>query len=266
MGGWDAPLGIPLYADGISVLMLIMTAVVGTASTVYAIGYFSVARHGHAIPANRQSDQAFWPLWLILWSALNALFLSSDIFNLYVTLELMTFSAVALIGLAGRAQALVAAIRYLIAAMMGSLFYLLGVALIYSAYGTVCWQMLADAGAGRCGDAVRGFADDRGPADEDGPLSAAFLAARRPCQRTGAGQRAAFRPGAEGFVLHHLCGSGSSSLAGDGTVRRPVAQRVGGCGRSVGIGPGDSSAAGQADHRLLDGGSGRLPVPGIRAG
>jgi hypothetical protein len=62
--------------------------------------------------------RTFWPLWLILWSALNALFLSGDIFNLYVTLELITFSAVALIGLAGRSHALVAAIRYLIAAMM----------------------------------------------------------------------------------------------------------------------------------------------------
>jgi multicomponent Na+:H+ antiporter subunit D len=143
IGGWDAPLGIPLVADGISVLMLLMTAVVGSASTVYAIGYFSVARHGHADSANRRADQAFWPLWLVLWAALNALFLSGDIFNLYITLELITLSAVALIGSAGRVQALVAAMRYLIAALAGSLFYLLGVVLIYSRYGTVSWELLS---------------------------------------------------------------------------------------------------------------------------
>jgi len=145
IGGWDAPLGIPLYADGISALMLIMAAVVGTASTFYAIGYFSAARHGPADRSQRQAEQAFWPLWLVLWSALNALFLAGDIFNWYVTLELITFSAVALIGLAGQVRALVAAMRYLIAALVGSLFYLLGVALIYSAYGTVSWELLGQA-------------------------------------------------------------------------------------------------------------------------
>jgi formate hydrogenlyase subunit 3/multisubunit Na+/H+ antiporter MnhD subunit len=145
IGGWDPPLGIPLYADGISALMLIMAAVVGTASTFYAIGYFSAAQRGHADCEDRQAEQAFWPLWLVLWSALNALFLAGDIFNLYVTLELITFSAVALIGLAGQVRALVAAMRYLIAALVGSLFYLLGVALIYSAYGTVSWELLGQA-------------------------------------------------------------------------------------------------------------------------
>lgn len=144
MGGWEAPLGIPLYADGVTALMLIMTAVVGSATTIYAIGYFSAAKHGHADSSNQQAEGAFWPLWLVLWSALNALFLSGDIFNLYVTLELLTLSAVALIGLAGRARALVAAMRYLIAALVGSLFYLLGVALMYSAYGTVSWELLGE--------------------------------------------------------------------------------------------------------------------------
>jgi formate hydrogenlyase subunit 3/multisubunit Na+/H+ antiporter MnhD subunit len=144
IGGWDAPLGIPLVADGISALMLIMTAVVGTASTIYAIGDFSIAQHGLDDSSKEQAEQAraFWPLWLLLWSALNALFLSGDLFNLYVTLELITLSAVALIGLAGQVRALMAAMRYLIAALVGSLFYLLGVALIYSVYGTVSWELL----------------------------------------------------------------------------------------------------------------------------
>ncbi|MCL4201011.1 MAG: hypothetical protein KJ000_00850 [Pirellulaceae bacterium] len=145
IGGWETPLGIPLHADGICALMLLMTAIVGTASTVYAVGYLAVARQGHADSANRQADRAFWPLWLVLWASLNALFLSGDIFNLYITLELVTLSAVALIGLAGRVQALVAAMRYLIAALAGSLFYLLGVVLVYSRYGTVSWELLSGA-------------------------------------------------------------------------------------------------------------------------
>ena len=41
IGGWGAPLGIELYADGLSVVMLLMTAIVGVGITVYSLGYFS---------------------------------------------------------------------------------------------------------------------------------------------------------------------------------------------------------------------------------
>ena len=123
VGGWGPPLGIDLYADGLSVVMLLMTAVVGVFVSVYAVGYFT------------DRSSYFWALWLFLWGALNALFLSADIFNLYVTLELITLAAVGLVALAGHVTAVVAAFRYLLAALLGSLLYLLGVALLYASYG-----------------------------------------------------------------------------------------------------------------------------------
>lgn len=126
VGGWGAPLGIELRADGLSALMLLMTAIVGTAVSLYALAYFESERAGH-----------FWPLWWFLWAALNALFLSADVFNLYVTLELLGLAAVALVALTGEAAALRAALRYLFAALVGSLAYLLGVALLYAAHGTL---------------------------------------------------------------------------------------------------------------------------------
>ncbi len=43
VGGWGAPLGIELYADGLSALMLLMTAVVGGLVSVYAWAYFAQA-------------------------------------------------------------------------------------------------------------------------------------------------------------------------------------------------------------------------------
>jgi formate hydrogenlyase subunit 3/multisubunit Na+/H+ antiporter MnhD subunit len=126
VGGWGAPLGIDLYVDGLSLLMLIVTAVVGLAISVYSSAYFKLDRAKH-----------FWPLWLFLWAALNALFLSADIFNIYVTLELMGLAAVALVALSGGANALTAAMRYLLVSLLGSLFYLMGVALLYHSYGSV---------------------------------------------------------------------------------------------------------------------------------
>jgi len=132
IGGWGAPLGIDLYVDGLSLLMLMMTALVGLGISVYSSGYF-----------DRKTAVVFWPLWLFLWAALNALFLSADIFNLYVTLELMGLAAVALVALAGGADALTAAMRYLLVSLLGSLFYLLGVALLYHSVGSVDIAILA---------------------------------------------------------------------------------------------------------------------------
>jgi len=132
VGGWGAPLGVDLYADGLSLLMLAATALVGLAISVYSAAYFK-----------REKMVWFWPLWLLLLAALNALFLSADIFNVYVTFELMGLSAVALVALAGGREALGGAMRYLLAALLGSLSYLLGVALLYHGFGTVDIALLA---------------------------------------------------------------------------------------------------------------------------
>jgi len=133
MGGWGAPLGIELYADGLSLLMLAATALVGLGVSVYSAGYFEP----------KQSAR-FWPLWLVLMAALNALFLSADIFNLYVTLELMGLAAVALVALASGRDALSGAMRYLLATLLGSLAYLLGVALLYHGFGSLDIALLAE--------------------------------------------------------------------------------------------------------------------------
>lgn len=136
VGGWKEPLGISLYADGLSVLLLLMTAVVGSCICIYSLRYFDKGEDD-----NRR--RMFWPLWLFLWAALNALFLSADIFNIYVTLELMGLSAVALITVSGGRPALTGAMRYLLVAALGSLFYLLGVALLYDNYSTLGIETLS---------------------------------------------------------------------------------------------------------------------------
>ncbi len=127
LGGWDAPLGVVLHLDGLAVVMLGMTATTALAASLYAAGYFD----------GRVARRQFWPLWLWLWAALNLLFLSGDAFNLYVTLELVGLSAVALVALAGSAAAVTAAMRYLLVSLMGSMAYLMGVALLYGQYGVL---------------------------------------------------------------------------------------------------------------------------------
>jgi formate hydrogenlyase subunit 3/multisubunit Na+/H+ antiporter MnhD subunit len=128
VGGWGAPLGIELYADGLSCVMLLMTAAITLLIAWYARHYFARGGAGATY---------FWPLAGFLLGAMNALYLAADVFNLYVTLELLGLAAVGLAALTGGATALAAALRYLLAALAGSLFYLLGVALAYGAHGTL---------------------------------------------------------------------------------------------------------------------------------
>jgi formate hydrogenlyase subunit 3/multisubunit Na+/H+ antiporter MnhD subunit len=127
LGSWQAGLGISLRADAFSSIFLLMSMLIITAASFYASAYFSD-------PAKRAR---FWPLWQMLVVALSALLLSGDLFNLYVTLELLGLSAVALTALSDTRAALQAAIRYLSIGLLGSLVFLAGVTLIYTGHGTL---------------------------------------------------------------------------------------------------------------------------------
>jgi formate hydrogenlyase subunit 3/multisubunit Na+/H+ antiporter MnhD subunit len=133
IGGWAPPLGLALRADGLSAAMMLTTAVVIGATTLFARADFATPQHMH----EARAPLTFWTLLLGVWAALNAVLLGDDLFNLFVALELLTFAAVPLVCLDGSAETLRAALRYLLFALLGSVLYLLGVALMYGAYGTL---------------------------------------------------------------------------------------------------------------------------------
>lgn len=137
LGGWQPPIGIGLRADGLGAALGVMTALVMAAVAL-------AARHELvASVAGARASFGFWPLMLLLWASLNAAFVSRDLFNLYVGLELITLTAVALVAISGKAEAIAAALRYLLFALAGSLLYLAGVVLTYAAHGTLDISLLA---------------------------------------------------------------------------------------------------------------------------
>jgi formate hydrogenlyase subunit 3/multisubunit Na+/H+ antiporter MnhD subunit len=139
LGGFTPPLGIALRADGFSAVMLVTAALV-----ISAAGFFARANFGTPQGMTEaRAPLAFWILLQAIWAALNIVFLGGDLFNLYVALELLTFAAVPLVCLDGRPETLAAALRYLLFALFGSVFYLLGAALLYGAYGTLDIVLLA---------------------------------------------------------------------------------------------------------------------------
>lgn len=137
VGGWEAPLGIGLRADGAALAFLLLTLLVMAAILLYAAGERRERREARILHA----------LLLFLWAGLNAVFLSHDLFNLYVALEIAGLSGVALVALAGGATALRAQMRYLLFATLGSLLYLLGVALLYAELGVLDLGLVAEQAA-----------------------------------------------------------------------------------------------------------------------
>ena len=131
LGGWEPPLGILLRMDSLAAVFIGMTAVVGVFISLYAFWYF------RAQDAATGGFPIFWPLWLFLWAGLNGLFLSNDLFNLFVTIEVVGICAVALAVLSGKTTALFAGLRYLLAALVGSMSYLFGTALLYGSTGVL---------------------------------------------------------------------------------------------------------------------------------
>ncbi len=122
------PLGIVWRLDGLALIMLWLTAIVAVPVSLHALTSF---------PPGEQTGRGFWPLWLMLLAGINALFLSADLFNLYVTLEMITLAGVAMLGIGGNALALKAAMRYLLLGLLASLLYLLAVGLIYGQTGAL---------------------------------------------------------------------------------------------------------------------------------
>lgn len=131
LAGWDAPLGIELHADGLSAAMLALNALVGVAVVCYASSAQWV-----------RGSEFFWPLWFALWSSLNSVYLAADLFNAYVALELMGVTAVSLVALGG-VSAWQPALRYLFVAVVGSLVYLVTVAMVYGETGTLDLRLAA---------------------------------------------------------------------------------------------------------------------------
>lgn len=134
VGDWGAPLGIDLLVDGLAVVMLVLTAIVALAMALYARIW---------VVAARSDSPWLWPLLGALLAGLDLLFLTSDLFTVYVGLELVGLAAVALVAAEGKAAQIAAAWRYLVASLLAAGAWLLAIALLYGAYGTVSIEVIA---------------------------------------------------------------------------------------------------------------------------
>lgn len=136
IGGWPEPLGISLVADRLSSLMLLVSAVVALAVLVYSIGQGIVDTRNTPV-------SIYHPTYLVLSGGVSNAFLSGDLFNLFVSFEVLLAASYVLLTLGGTGARIRAGTIYVMVSLLSSLLFLAALALVYGATGTVNFAQLA---------------------------------------------------------------------------------------------------------------------------
>jgi multicomponent K+:H+ antiporter subunit D len=131
LGGWPAPFGIVLVADRVSAVMLSLEAVLALAVLLY-----SVARWD-------RPGQPFHSLLQFLMMGLNGAFLTGDLFNLFVFVEILLAASYGLVLRGTGATRVGMGLHYLVVNIVASVLFLIGVAMIYGVAGTLNMADLA---------------------------------------------------------------------------------------------------------------------------
>ena len=126
-GGWQAPVGITFVADRLAAIMLLVACVMLLAVLVFAIGQPGAERH----------HVGFHPVYLILTAGIAMAFLTGDLFNLFVAFEVTLMASYVLITLGGRPDQVRSGMTYVVISLIASALFLLSLAFVYAATGTV---------------------------------------------------------------------------------------------------------------------------------
>ncbi|WP_198263707.1 complex I subunit 5 family protein [sulfur-oxidizing endosymbiont of Gigantopelta aegis] len=133
IGGYQPPMGIVFYVDQLSLLFALLIPVM-------VLLFW---------PWNRVTHIREYSLMMLLTASASGLVLSGDLFNIYVFYELMAVASYGLVASSNASTRLssgatiAAAFRYLLLGSVGSVMFLLGIAIIYTQTGTLNLAHLA---------------------------------------------------------------------------------------------------------------------------
>jgi multicomponent K+:H+ antiporter subunit D len=131
LGDWPAPFAIVLVVDRLATLMLLLTSLLAAAAAV-----FSLARWHRA-------GVLFHPLFQFLLMGINGAFLTGDLFNLFVFVEVLLAASYGLALHGSGSARVMAGLHYIVVNLAASLLFLIGVSLIYGVAGTLNMADLA---------------------------------------------------------------------------------------------------------------------------
>jgi multicomponent Na+:H+ antiporter subunit D len=131
MGGWPRGLAIPWVADGFAALFVAAVTLMACLGVVFA-----VAR-------GEDRHRLFHPLVAVLLAGVLGSMLTGDLFNLFVTFEVMLIASYVLLTLRGGRRQVRAGTIYIAVNLLASTVFLIGIGLVYGVAGTVEFAALA---------------------------------------------------------------------------------------------------------------------------
>ncbi len=129
-GAVPAAFGEALRVDGLSALVLVLSAFVGLLSGTYSVGYLRRnERRGLVSPWGRREFDALVPLYVF---AMLLVSVSNNLGILWIAVELTTLASVFLVAFHNRDTSLEAAWKFLVLGSLGLAFALLGTVLLFA--------------------------------------------------------------------------------------------------------------------------------------
>lgn len=133
VGAWSAPFGITMIADLLSAFFVLMSQLVLAMGVLYATGSKEkCVRY-----------PTFYPFFLFLATGLSGAFLTGDIFNLFVFVELLAISSTVLTAISDDRFGTEAAYKYFYMSQLAAFFLLLAVGALYVSCRTLNMAQLA---------------------------------------------------------------------------------------------------------------------------
>ena len=132
VGGWLKPYGITMVIDELSFILLLITAILALITFIYSLKYV------------KEEIGKFYFFFLLLLTGLNGIFISGDIFNLYIFFDLTIICSFILITFGKDRYSYKGSIKYLILGTLASLFFLLAIGFIYAETGLLNLEYLKD--------------------------------------------------------------------------------------------------------------------------
>lgn len=126
-GGWLPPFGIVFVADSFAMLLVTATNIVSLLVMIYA--FYSIGESREKL--------YFYPFVHFLIAGVNGSFLTGDLFNLFVTFEVMLLASYVLLTLGATKAQLVESLKYIAINVISSSLFLIAIAYLYGTLGTL---------------------------------------------------------------------------------------------------------------------------------
>jgi len=133
VGGWSRVSGIEVAFDFYNVYFILAELILFSLVSLYSITYFK-----------HRSVEKVYVLMLLMHAGLLGAFVSRDLFNYYIYMEIASVSSFALTGLSEEKGAKGAAFKYLIFSLLASYFFVFSIGLIYLKTGYLNLKLIGE--------------------------------------------------------------------------------------------------------------------------